>query len=84
MHAPQRALADVRGEIGLRDRRLEAMSLEFVLAEGPCEEASFILPAFEIKDERAHKLGSDKFQGSPPRFSQITLASDPCGSDGRL
>jgi hypothetical protein len=63
MHSPDRAFPDVERKVGLSDHRLEAVLLEFVLAERAGKEAARILSPFKIDDERASELSLGKNHG---------------------
>ena len=56
MHAAERPPPGVRGEIGLRNDRLQPTLAELVLAEGAREESPLVELAVEIDDEGAFKL----------------------------
>ena len=56
VHAAQRALGLVEGDVGLGDHRLQPVLRELVLAEGAGEEPAVVLPALEVDDERALQL----------------------------
>ena len=49
MHTTQSAFLLLEHNVGLRDYRLEAVSLEVLLAERSREEAPLVLKAFNIK-----------------------------------
>ena len=57
MHASDRAFAAIVGDVTLGDDRLQAVGLEFVLAECPGEIAARVLLAVEIDDKRTLELG---------------------------
>ena len=51
MHSAQRSLLSVPGNPGLGDDRLQVVLFELFPAKAAGEEASFVLPPFEIDDE---------------------------------
>ena len=61
MHPPKRAFLQVRSDIGLGDDGLQPVLTELILAEGACEEASLVVPAFEVDDEGAFELGLGEY-----------------------
>jgi hypothetical protein len=71
MHAAQRSLRDVMGDIGLRDHRLEPMGRKLVLTEAAGEETPYIFPPIEVDDEGALQLGLSK-NHSVPRQMELS------------
>src|SRR6185312_3653968 len=56
VHAAQRSLLVIEGNVGLRDHRLQTVLLELMLAEGAGEKPARILSALDVDDERAFQF----------------------------
>src|SRR5215831_19513312 len=88
MHVASRASPCLRGELGLRNDRLQPMFAELVLAEGAREEPPLVELAVEIDDEGAFKLclGKDHYPSpalrdgmrlEPPSRSMRRMSDHP-------
>ena len=69
VHSAQRALLRVERRVRLCDHGLETVFFELVLAEGPSEEATLVLPTFELDDERPGQLCLRKDHSVPQPLS---------------
>jgi hypothetical protein len=57
MHPAHRSAPEVRRDVCLSYKRLQAMRREFSLTEGAREKSARVLAAIEIENERAFQMG---------------------------
>jgi hypothetical protein len=65
VHASDRSLREVEGDVRLRHRRIQTVGRELALAEGPREEAPAVGARLGFHDERALQLGLGEDHGTP-------------------
>ena len=76
VHAPERALLRVEGDVGLRDERLQTVIGELVLAEGPREETPIVHAWLDVDDEGS---GEPRFVKDQVRsISPVVAGPEAC------